>query len=74
MLETFNAPEHCFMENKTEYNNIVEKIDQAVGHLMLTDLEIKDIDFLIYKKIKLSINVFHLEWGIYTKEMEIDLY
>lgn len=74
MLEEINAPNREYLNNKYELENIVGKIKEALDKIMITDFDIKVIDFVEAKKIVLNAQVFSLSSGIYDKQIEIDLY
>ena len=74
MLEEINAPNREYLNNKYELENIVGKIKGVLDKIMITDFDIKVIDFVEAKKIVLNAQVFSLSSGIYDKQIEIDLY
>lgn len=74
MLEEINAPNREYLSNKYELENIVGKIKYALDRIMITDFDIKVIDFTETKKIVLNANIFSLSNGYYNKQLEIDLY
>lgn len=74
MLEEINAPNREYLNNKYELENIVGKIKEVLDKIMITDFDIKVIDFVEAKKIVLNVQVFSLSCGNYNKQIEIDLY
>lgn len=74
MLEEINAPNREYLNNKYELENIISKIKKVLDKIMITDFDIKVIDFVETKKIVLNAQIFSLNSGIYDEQIEIDLY